>query len=350
MSFLYDRVARMMRRIFTTAALILELVTLLHRPASAVTPESDAEVLDRAEAALKAQDWKTAEAAYRDLVRRTPDAAKPHGRLGAALLGQGKVDAAIAEFERSVALEDSAQVRFNLGLAYGTKGNFAAAADALRAAVKLQPDYPKAWSHLVDALARNKKDMDALDAVKAARDKCPQCGPNSDFTRGLHPLVLYFHDKAARFFQEGKLDLAETGEGIVLTVDPHFADAYYNLGKIAAARGKNDKAETFYLAAIGGYRPEEKVLAADAKNNLAMLLTARGEGRPALKLVREAIAVRGERPSYLDTLGRACDAVNDRACARDAYGKLLGTGGGDLPADIVAHARERLARLGSGPP
>jgi tetratricopeptide (TPR) repeat protein len=244
--------------------------------------------------------------------------------------------------------EDSAAARYDIALAYGAKGDFAKAADSLRVAVKLQPDYPQAWAHLVDALARSKRDVDAYDAATEAREKCPRCAPGTDFTRSIRPFVLYLHDKAATFFQQGKLDLAETGEVAVVKVAPDFADAYYNLGKIAAAKGKTDLAEAFYRRALDRYRPEESQLAADTKNNLAFLLLGRGGADlEAILLIRDAIAVRGERPAYLDTLGRACDATDDRACARYAYSKLLRVGGSALPADVAAHARARLARLDS---
>jgi tetratricopeptide (TPR) repeat protein len=319
-------------------------------PAPSAAPRaSDAELNERAEAAVNAGDWKTAEAAFRELCRRTPAAARPRRGLGAALFSLGKVDEALVELQRSVAIEDSGPARYNIGMAQGQKEEFGKAADSFRRAVTLKPDYPLAWSYLVDALARTDRHMDALKTVTEARQKCTQCGPGSQFARNLRPLVLYHQSKSARLVAQGKLDLAESGENVVLNLDPDFADAYYNLGKIAVARGKLDVAEAMYRKALARYRPEESQPAADAKNNLAFLLAGRRAGGEAVSLVREAITVRGERPAYLDTLGRACDAVDDRPCAREAYRKLLETAA-EVPADVVAHAKERLARLETAAP
>ncbi len=247
------------------------------------------------------------------------------------LLGLEKVEEALAELQRSVALEDSAPARYHIGMAYGQKEDFGKAVDSFRRAVTLKPDYPLAWAYLVDGLARTDRHLEALNTVTEAREKCAQCGPGSQFARNLRPLVLYHQGKAARLVAQGKLDLAESGETVVLTLDPDFADAYYNLGKIAVARGNLDVAEAMYRKALAYYRPEESQQAADAKNNLAFLLAGRRAGREAVSLVREAIAVRGDRPSYLDTLGRACDAVDDRPCAREAYRKLLKGEGARCP-------------------
>jgi Flp pilus assembly protein TadD len=217
---------------------------------------------------------------------------------------------------------------------------------SLQRAVALQPDYPQAWSHLVDALARLERMKEAFEAIAVARKTCASCGPGSAFTRSLRPFVLYHHDRAKKFFEQGRLDLAETGEHLVALVDPDFGDAYYNLGKIANARGDATMAEAMYRRAIELYGPAEKILAADARNNLAFLLGGRGDGAEAVSLVREAITVRGERPAYLDTLGRACDAVDDRPCARDAYTKLLRVADADVPPEALDHARARLQALG----
>ncbi len=325
---------------------------------------ADGALMAQAEAAVKAGDLKGAEALFRELCRRTPGAARPHRGLGTTLLGLEKVDEALAELQRSVALEDSAAARYNIGFAYGKKGDYGKAADSFRASVKLQADYPLGWSYLVDALARADRHTEAIETVTEAREKCAQCRTGAAFTRNVRPLALYHQGKAAALFQEGKLELAETGEAVVLKIDPDFADAYYNLGKIAVARGKMDVAEAMYRKALARYRPEEAQPAADAKNNLAFLLAGRdggpagrvggladrSGGREAVSLVRAAIAVRGERPSYLDTLGRACDAVNDKACAREAYRKLLQKAGAEVPAEATAHAKERLAALETAGP
>ena len=170
--------------------------------------------------AIREADWKGAEAAFREAVRRTPKAAKPHRGLGIALLNQGKVDEGLATLQRSVAIEDSTSARYNIGFAYGKKGDYAKAAESFRLAVTLTPDYPLGRTYLVDALARSDRHDEALDTVKEARAKCAKCKAGTEFTRSLRPLALHHHNHAARLFAQGKLDLAEGGETVVLSMDP----------------------------------------------------------------------------------------------------------------------------------
>jgi hypothetical protein len=64
--------------------------------------------------------------------------------------------------------------------------------------------------------------------------------------------------------------------------------------------------------------------------------------------VREAIALDRDRPSKLETLARACEAVGDRACARDAYAKVAATRE-QVPDDVRRHADEKVRALGGAP-
>jgi hypothetical protein len=64
----------------------------------------------------------------------------------------------------------------------------------------------------------------------------------------------------------------------------------------------------------------------------------------AEKYVRQALAIRGERPAYLDTLGRACDLRQQIDCAKEAYGKLVRNPAGVSKA-LLDHARDRLGKL-----
>jgi hypothetical protein len=68
------------------------------------------------------------------------------------------------------------------------------------------------------------------------------------------------------------------------------------------------------------------------------------KGDEAVMLARGAIALRGERPSYLETLSRACDAKGDKACAVERFHKLLASSEA-LPFEVKTHAEERLKKL-----
>ena len=90
-----------------------------------------------------------AEALYRDLLGKQPDALKALEGLGVVLFQQGRAEEAAALFARGVAIEPQS-VRFhaNLGEALRTIRRFEQALDHLRKAVALGPTDVQAWNSL----------------------------------------------------------------------------------------------------------------------------------------------------------------------------------------------------------
>ncbi len=83
-------------------------------------------------------------AEYREAVERSPVAPHPHDELGCALLLKDEGDAAIAEFQQATKIEPGdAWGYFNLGRALQAKGNVSGALAAFNQAYKLEPDNPE---------------------------------------------------------------------------------------------------------------------------------------------------------------------------------------------------------------
>jgi Tfp pilus assembly protein PilF len=189
------------------------------------------------------------------------------------------------------------------------------------------------------------REEEAAVAIMDAREKCPACGEDEYLLFIWKTMVRYHHGKAAEAMQEGQPKVCILREKVVLILNPSFADAHYNIALALVALGDAKTAEQEYRLALQTYSEKEAELAADAKNNLAdLLVREKKSAKEATALVRQAIAVRGERASYLDTLARACDLAGDLGCAKDAFEKLLAKGG-DFPPGAAEHARKRLAEL-----
>jgi tetratricopeptide (TPR) repeat protein len=331
-------------------------------PAAPVAAETAASADVAAAAAGKrcrqlheAERWTDAEACFRRIVAERPRDARAHLWLGLVLMAEERTDDAIASLRASLAIVDDALVRFNLALNLANRRDVPGALEQLGKAVALRPDYPKAWYVTVDLLARSELAEESVIAVEAARRFCPSCAGDEACRRQRGMLVLYHRERAHKELEAGALAEARRHAEWVLRLQPGFADAHYDLGLIARAAGDRVTAEAEYRAAIAAYPESQADDAADARNNLAFLLLAKpGAALEAVAAVRAAIAVRGERPAYLDTLARACDAVPDRACALAAYEKLLAAGAEALPAEVRAHAGERARELrlkaGRAPP
>jgi predicted O-linked N-acetylglucosamine transferase (SPINDLY family) len=92
-------------------------------------------------------------AAYQRAIARAPDDACAHNNLGSALREQGRLDAAIAAFRRAIELDPAlAPAHANLGVALADQGKVFQAIASLRRSIALEPHFARAHSSLVYAL------------------------------------------------------------------------------------------------------------------------------------------------------------------------------------------------------
>jgi tetratricopeptide (TPR) repeat protein len=88
-------------------------------------------------------------AAYARLLQNDPQNPLRHDAVAQLYLDEGKLDEAIAEFRRSLALNaDSAQTRYNLAYALSARGRRDEAIAELGAALRIDPDYAQAHNNL----------------------------------------------------------------------------------------------------------------------------------------------------------------------------------------------------------
>jgi len=167
-------------------------------------------------------------AEYRKVVYLDPDNFVTLGNLASANLMVGDFDAARDVLERSVAIEDNATFRANLGITHYYLGDFAQAIEAHRRAVELAPNSASSWIGLADALHFGGD----KDEAKAAYEKTSelarmQVGVNRDDTESL----MYLAWASA---MTGKLDEAAAHATQAVELDPadpysHYFDAIVKL-------------------------------------------------------------------------------------------------------------------------
>ncbi|KAJ1911608.1 hypothetical protein IWQ60_010061 [Tieghemiomyces parasiticus] len=96
---------------------------------------------------------------------------------GAAALQSGDLDAALAKFEQSVAIYPSTTGHFNAGVCHYQKGQFPAAVEAWRHALRIEPNDADAHLNLASAYYMHLKDTDrALEHLARASELKPQDG------------------------------------------------------------------------------------------------------------------------------------------------------------------------------
>jgi len=178
--------------------------------------------------------------------------------LGNALLAEGKVDAAIREFERAVMEAPSLLLaRINLARACLAKGDSSRAKQEIDRALRLDPRSPEA-------------------AIVLAEIEISQSDPSE----------------------------AERLLGNLLKQDPSMGSAHRLLGQIFLARGDVARAQSEFLQALS-IDPD------DAQSQNAMGILLRGEGKPEESESRFRKALEAD-PSYYAALSNLATSVMDR--------------------------------------
>lgn len=175
---------------------------------------------------------------YRLLVGAQPRAALHRVTLGTLLLGLGRLDEALGELRRAVAIEGSlALAHYGLGVAAQRAGRLDEAGRALRRALALEPRYVEA-AHALGYVA-----LATGHAVESRR----------------------------RFEQ-------------AVTLRPGFADGWNSLGTLRAGGRDVDGALAAFERAIAA-EPDHR----EALNNLAILVAQRGDASRAVALLERAV-------------------------------------------------------------
>jgi tetratricopeptide (TPR) repeat protein len=174
------------------------------------------------------RDFATSLALWRTVVEAVPGNARGHTYLGLALVEQGQVEAAIAHYERALALKpEYAEAHNNLGIALATQGRLEQAIAHYRLALKTQPGLAQAHNNLGNAL----------------------------LTAGQVEEAMGHYERA-------------------LALKPEYAEAHNNLGIALATQGRLQQAIARFRQALA-LRPEY----AEARRNLDLALR-QASGKP----------------------------------------------------------------------
>jgi Flp pilus assembly protein TadD len=238
--------------------------------ASRVISEKGGEYSASLEQALKmisSGDFTQAAQTASAVLRADPDNALAHHLLGLADARRGLVEEAAASFENSVELDPGfAASWYNLGMVKETRGEFTGALADFRKASELEPSnriFSKAvdrvgqvltgegeWSlreseesslfmQGVEALDRG-GDEDLVYAESVFRDLSEK-RPYDVATKNMLGLTLA---------RRGLLPEAESVLLEVVDTEPGYADAWFNLGMLHLALGRNDDALREFRTAL----------------------------------------------------------------------------------------------------
>jgi protein O-mannosyl-transferase len=221
---------------------------------------------------LQLRHWKDSELLFRHALSVTTGSGKAHNSLGVALLEQGEVVPATAEFGEALRLNPQmVGARNNLGMALLMQGKAAEAIGEFQEVLRFHPDNPEAHNNLGKTLA-----------------------------------------------EQGRLTEAEAQFAEAVRLKPDYAEAHYNLGNTFASAGKTTEAQALYLEAL-----RLKPGFADAHFQLGSLFLLQGNADEAM---RHFSVVLQYAPDLAETLARleravalaeAAGQTNASTCLRD---------------------------------
>ncbi len=176
---------------------------------------------------LKLGKVDEAVAQYNRALQLNPDNEDVHFNLGIALARQGKLDEAIAQYREALKLmPDYAEVHNNLGNLLSRQGKLAEAAEEFRAALKIMPEHAAAHNNLGIVLARQQQNAEALKEFAEAARLMPDY-VEAHFNLG----TAYLADK--------RLAEAQAEFKTVLRLKPGFQPAEDLLKRMEATQGTN---------------------------------------------------------------------------------------------------------------
>jgi predicted O-linked N-acetylglucosamine transferase (SPINDLY family) len=236
-----------------------------------------------------------------------------HSNLGNALNGMGRLDDALAAYDRALRLRpDYADAHYNRGNVLRDMGRLDDALSACDTALRLRPDYADASYSRGNVL----RDMGRLDDALTAYDGALRLRP--DYTEA-------YNNRGNALLSMGRLDDALAAYDGALRLRPDYADAHYNRGNVLQDMARLDDALAAYDTALR-LRPD----LAETHNNRGNTLREMGRLDDALAAYDSALRL---RPDY-------ADAHNNRGNALFGMGRL-----GDALAayDTALHLRPDFA-------
>ncbi len=194
------------------------------------------ERLHRAHGALRAGQAASAEGALRALAAERPGDVNCLWLLGAALLAQGNLAAALETLERVLdAAPDFAEARVDLARAYRSAGNAVRAREEVRRVLQREPHHHRAWLAYGDALVELGQLTDAATAFERARLTDPQRARIEEATAAL---TAGERRKSEAIFRE------------ILRADPSHVAALCGLAALSLAADVPEDAERLLRHAL----------------------------------------------------------------------------------------------------
>ena len=217
-------------------------------------------------------------ACFEKAVAIQPGNAEAHHNLGILFATLGRDDDAVASLSQVIALAPAhADAHSNLGIVFGRLGRADEAMSVLRKAVRLKPDHAVAWFNLGNLLKDQGQNEEAIAAYRQAVARQP----------GYVPA---YNNLGRLLYGLGRNEDAVQVLSRAVSLKPDFADAHNNLGVALGNLNRRDEAAAHFRRAIA-VQPNY----AEAHYNLGALLANLGQPDEAIACFDRALSL---KPAY----------------------------------------------------
>jgi tetratricopeptide (TPR) repeat protein len=232
--------------------------------------------------------WESEISLWSDVIKKSPNKARPHFNLGAAYSKQNRSEEAVPFYKRALEINPNlAESHVNLGKALEQQNKVDEAFDHYKTALKLKPNLPEAHTNIGSILAKKGRTEEATQHFQSALEIRPHYAPA--------------HVNLARaLIEKGRLDEALTHYYQAIQFEPDTVAAHNDLGSIYMNRGETEKAIRHYLAAL---QIDPNLV--EVYNNLGIALMHEGKIEAAMHQFQRALQLKPDFKMAENNLKRA---------------------------------------------
>jgi Flp pilus assembly protein TadD len=182
--------------------------------------------------------WRDEAGFWEDVVKKSPNKARPRNNLGIIYYKTGHLDKAVKELEIAIRLAPGIDdTHCNLGVVYNAQNRLSKAIVELRAALRLNPDNAEARYNLGVAYHQQGR------LVKAMREYQTAVRLNPDYAEAHNNLGVIYQ-------KQGMLDKAMGEFQTALRLNSDSPTVHNNLGIVYGRQGRRDEAMREFQAAL----------------------------------------------------------------------------------------------------
>jgi len=264
--------------------------------------------------------WKNEATLWEDTIQKSPRAAIPHNNLGTVYTIRKRLDDAEREFKTAIRLKpDYLKAYHNLGAAYEQHHRWEDAVRTFQEALALQPEFVQARLNLGNDLAALGRFQAAIQEyqtflahnpdhtmahmnlgnVYVSLRRFDQAVQEYQVALRLQPnFAQAYYNLGNAYYEQGRLDDAVQAYSAALKAQPAFFEAYYSLGNVYADQKRPGDATAAYLAALK-LKPDD----AEVRNRLGIVYLNQSRYEEASEQFKATLKLRPDHVGAHNNLG-----------------------------------------------